>query len=60
MLKKNGYQESIISKILKRITKNHILPESQQQTQATDTQEDEIIMSIKLSYFEGTSDNYGE
>ena len=30
LLKKNGYQKSIISKIFKRITNNHILNESQQ------------------------------
>ena len=41
VLKENGYQETIISKIFKRVTKNHSLPQSQQQTQATDTQEEE-------------------
>ena len=30
MLKENGYQESIISKIFKRITNNHSLPQLQQ------------------------------
>ena len=30
LLKKNGYQESIISKIFKGITDNHSLPQSQQ------------------------------
>ena len=30
VLKENGYQESIISKIFKRITNNHSLPQSQQ------------------------------
>ena len=30
VLKENGYQESIISKILKRITNNHSLPRLQQ------------------------------
>ena len=34
VLKENGYQESIISKIFKRITNNHSLPQLQQQTQA--------------------------
>ena len=29
VLKKNGYQESIISKIFKRITNNHTMPQSQ-------------------------------
>ena len=46
MLKENGYQESIISKIFKRITNNHNLPQSQQQTQATDIREEEIKMNI--------------
>ena len=36
VLKENGYQESIISKIFRRITNNHSLPQSQQLTQATD------------------------
>ena len=54
MLKKNKYQENIISKIFKRITSNHSLPQSQQQTQATDIQEEEIRMSINLPYIEST------
>ena len=54
---KNEYQESIIKKIFKIITKNHSLSQSQQQTQATDIQEDEIKMSINLPYIEGTSEN---
>ena len=53
-VKENGYQESIISKIFKRITNNHRLPLSQQQTQATDIHEEEIRMSINLPYVEGT------
>ena len=56
VLKENGYQESIISKIFKRITNNHSLPQSQQLTQATDIQEEEIRMSINLPYVEGTSE----
>ena len=52
MLKENGYQESII----KRITNNHSLPQSQQLTEATDIQEEKIRMSINLSYVEGTSE----
>ena len=56
MLKENGYQESIISKIFKRITNSHSLPQSQQQTQATDTQEGEIRMNINLLYVEDTSE----
>ena len=47
MLKENGYQESIISKIIKRITNNHSLSQSKQQTQATDIQKEEFIMSIR-------------
>ena len=31
MLKENGYQESIISTVFKRITNNHSFPQSQQQ-----------------------------
>ena len=56
MLKENGYQESIINKIFRRITNNHSLPQSQQLTQATDIQEEEISISINLLYFEGTSE----
>ena len=56
VLKENGYQESIISKIFKRITNNHSLPQSQQLTQVTDIQEEEIRMSIKLPFDESTSE----
>ena len=56
VLKENGYQESIISKIFKRITNNHSLPQSQQLTQATDIQEEEIRISINLAYVEGTNE----
>ena len=56
VLKENGYQESIISKIFRRITNNHSLPQSQQLTQATDIQEEEIRISINLPYVEGTSE----
>ena len=55
-LKENGCQESIISKIFKGITNNHSLPQSQQLTQATDIQEEEIRISINLPYVEGTSE----
>ena len=48
VLKQNGYQESIISKIFNRITNNHSLPQLQQQMQAPDIQEEEIKMSINL------------
>ena len=56
IIQKIGYQESIISKIFRRITNKHSLPQSQQLTQATDIQEEEIIMSINLPYVEGTSE----
>ena len=56
MLKENGYQESIISKIFNRTTNNHSLSKLQQQTQATDNQEEEIRMSINLPYVEGISE----
>ena len=46
MLKENGYQVNIISKIFKRITNNDSLTQSQQQMQATDIQEQEIRMRI--------------
>ena len=48
VLKENGYQESIISKIFKKITNNHSLAQSPQLTQATDVQNEEIRMSINL------------
>ena len=57
VLKENGYQESIISKVFKRITNNHCLPQSQQLTQVTDIQEEEIRMSINLPYVERTSES---
>ena len=47
MLKEYGYQESIVSKIFKRITDNKC---------KSDTQEEEINMNINLPYVEGTSD----
>ena len=56
MLKENGYRESIINKIFRRITNNHSLPQSQQLTQAIDIQEEEIRMSINIQYVEGTSE----
>ena len=56
MLKENGYQESIISKNFRRITNNHSLSLSQQLTQATDIQEEEVRMIINLPYVEGTSE----
>ena len=56
VLKENGYQESILGKIFRRIANNHSLPQSQEQTQATDIQEEEIRMPINLLYDEGTSE----
>ena len=56
MLKENGYRESIISKIFKRVTNNHSLSQSQQQMQATGIQEEEIKMSMNLAYVEGASE----
>ena len=56
MLNENGYQEIIISKIFKRNTKNHSLPQSNQLTQATDIREEEIRMSINLPYVESASE----
>ena len=56
VLKENGYQESIINKVFRRITNNHSFPQSQQLTQATDIQEKEIRMSINLLYVEGPSE----
>ena len=56
VLKKNRYQETIISKIFKRITNYHSLSQSQQQMQATGIQEGEIKVSINLPYVEGISE----
>ena len=56
MLKENRYQEHIISKMFKRIAKNPVLPQLLQLTQVLDIQDEEIRMSINLSYVEGTSE----
>ena len=56
VLKENGYQESIISKVFKRINNNRNLPQSERQTQTTDNQEEKIRMSINFLYVEGTSE----
>ena len=42
--------------LLISITNNHSLPQSQQLTEATDIQKEEIIISINLPYVEGTSE----
>ena len=59
MLKQNGYQESIITTIFKRVTNNHSLLQSQQKKESTVIQEEEIRMSIHLQYVEGTSEKLG-
>lgn len=41
-IRQNVNQESVISQTFKRATNNHSLPLSQQQTQTTDIQEDQI------------------
>ena len=56
MLKENGYRESIINKIFRRITTNHSLPKSQQLTQGTDIQEEEIRISTNLPSVESISE----
>ena len=53
-LKENGYQESVITKIFKRVANNHRLPQSRQLTQATYIQVEDIRMN--LPYVEGTSE----
>ena len=47
---------SIISKILKKITNKHSLPQLQQQTQTTDFQKEEIGMTINFQSVEGNSE----
>ena len=49
-------RKSIISKIFARITDNRSSPQSQQETQATNIQEEEIRMSIDLLHAEATSE----
>ena len=51
MEKENTYQENIVSKICKRVIKNHNLSQAQQQMEATDTQEEEIRTSISIPWF---------
>ena len=46
VLQKNGHQESINSKIFKRITNNHSFSQLKLQTQATDIQEEGMRVSI--------------
>ena len=47
VLKENGYQENIISKIFRRFTNNHSLPQSQQLRQATNIQVEEISEKLR-------------
>ena len=56
VLKENEYQESIISRLFKRISKKHSLFRSQQQTQAIDIEEEDFRMSVNLPCVEGTSE----
>ena len=56
MLKDSRYQKSIIREIFKRIPKKNSLSQSQEETQATDVQEEEISMSISLLYVKGASE----
>ena len=56
MLKENGYQESVFSKIFKKIANNHSLSQSQQKTQPTNIQKGFVRMSINLPCVEGTSE----
>ena len=55
VLKKNAYQESIISNIFKRFSNNHSLSHSQKATQAADIQEEDIRMTTSLPSVEGTN-----
>ena len=48
--------KQVLKRIFPRINNNHSLTQSQQQTQTTDTQEEEIRMSIDLWCAEGTSE----
>ena len=41
-------KKALLVKSFRKITNNHNLPQSQQLTQATDIQEEEIRMSINL------------
>ena len=59
VLKENGYLESIISKIVKRISNNHSLSMSQEQMQATDIQVEEIRMSVNILQLRILVKNYG-
>ena len=56
VLKENEYQESIISRLFKRIPKKYSLFRSQQQTQAIDIEEEDFRMSVNLPCVEGTSE----
>ena len=53
MLKESGYQQRIINKIFNKITSNHSLSQSQQHTQSTNIQKEEM----KITLVEVTSQN---
>ena len=55
VLKENGYQERIISKMFKRITYNH----SKKKTQAADIREEKIRININVPHVEVASEKYG-
>ena len=55
-LDENRYQENIASNIMKRITYNQSLSQSQQQTPAIDIQDREIRMSINVPNVKGTNE----
>ena len=57
VLMDSGYHQSNASKIFQRITNNHNLSQSQQQTQATDIKKD-IEMNRNLLFDESTIENY--
>ena len=48
--------KALLKKFFRRTTNNHSLPQSQQLTQATDIQEEEIRISINVPSVEGTSE----
>ena len=56
LLKENGFQETILSKIFNRITNNDSLFQPQQQRKATNIEVEEIEISVYLPYIEGTSE----
>ena len=51
MLKENGNQESIISKIFKKITNNYSLSQSQQQTQEIKMSKIYLILKVLVKNY---------